>query len=90
MSITIDPRTLQRCPADIDEAIAFLRLEGLSMIETMWVLVHHRDVRLNEAKERVDTSQTWADRRGQGGGLMEELEAMLAEEREAAPNASPR
>ena len=77
MSITVAPQILKRCPADVDEAIAFLRMEGLSMIETMWVLVHHHGMRLRDAKERVDLSQTWADRRGQNDDLHDELEAAL-------------
>ena len=61
MSIAVDPQTLKRCPADIDEAIAFLHAEGLSIIDSIRLLSDRHGLGLGEAKRRVSASPVWAD-----------------------------
>ena len=61
MSIAIDPQTLKRCPADIDEAIAFLHAEGLSIIGSIRLLSDRHGLDLGEAKRRVSGNPGWAD-----------------------------
>lgn len=57
----ITPSELDACPADLAEAIFFLRREGFSKVESIGVLAKHRGLPLSEAKVLVHTSEAWSD-----------------------------
>lgn len=64
---------LRACPAGSAEAVAFLRREGFSKIESIYVFVHERGLSLSEAKLVVHTSDTWSDVRDRDDQFHEDL-----------------
>lgn len=69
----ITSKQLDACPAGTAEAVAFLRREGFSKIESIYVLVHERGLPLSEAKLVVHTSETWNDARDRDDQFHDDL-----------------
>ncbi len=61
MSLAVDPQILERCPADTDEAIAFLHAEGVSIIASIRMLADRDGLGLGETKKRVSANPVWAE-----------------------------
>lgn len=68
---------LARCPRDTEAALAFLRAEGLSKIESAAVLVAHHGLTLAQAKQAVHGSTAWDDVRDRDERLHDALAAAI-------------
>lgn len=64
---------LEACPADPAEAVGFLRLAGLSKVESIRALAQHKGLTLSEAKALVHTSEAWSDVRDQDDHFHDDL-----------------
>ena len=64
---------LEACPADPAEAVGFLRLVGLSKVESIRALTQHKGLALSDAKALVHTSETWSGVRDQDDRLHDAL-----------------
>ena len=81
------PQSHGNCPVNIEEAIAFLRQNGCSMIDAIKHLRSEHHLSLAGAKRRVHLSKTWADMRTANDKFHEEVDvAARAITDESAPD----
>ncbi|MEU8000744.1 hypothetical protein AB0B66_06215 [Catellatospora sp. NPDC049111] len=59
--------------ASLDDVITFLRDEGFGQIDSMKLLTHTAGLSLAEAKQAIDASPAWQDRRESNEALRRDL-----------------
>ena len=62
--------------SDTEQILTFLRAEGLSKIDSIWVLRRIRSLGLDEAKSIVHASDAWRDTRVRDDQLHTEAKAI--------------
>jgi hypothetical protein len=75
---------MEACPRDIDEALAFLRSHGFSKVMSIAALTQLFGLKLDEAKQRVHLSPTWADVRERDDAFHDELVRGVTSDGESA------